>query len=440
MNSEELGGGKMKFNMETSYIPYSTIFEKRDMMFDWKETSNKVGNLGFIVAFLPIVIASINSDLGDFFEFSLYFSSIALVIGGVFCKKWKIWAYYLNIIALFYCNTIFVYYMSELQFKYWVMMAVADSLGIVMLYFCLRCIYNYNSVYKALEKEKGFPNFMVNGQDLYADKLYLKDEESSEKKKPANKNNEPIIMNIDVNPTQQEIEERRNKKHKHGKSILGINIIFPHDDPEDMSYDDKKGYMYDWNCNVNFITKGIFFPIMLMMAGALFCFIGEAKEMGTFISFIVGNLSVLLLVIGTNYMKMGKLFGAFVTILSLGMYFWLGFFIGAAGNSIPCTWILITSLINIKLFLPTVRYIINYPMYKELSKHEGFPSFVRNYADIYGSRTYIVEKQEPVKRKILSDNEKIEMNIGFDEKPKKEDKGWNAFDYMDEERKEENEN
>ena len=70
-------------------------------------------------------------------------------------------------------------------------------------------------------------------------------------------------------------------------------------------------------------------------------------------------------------------------------------------------WILITSLINIKLFLPTVRYIINYPMYKELSKHEGFPSFVRNYADIYGSRMYIVEKQEPIKRKILSDNEKI---------------------------------
>jgi hypothetical protein len=37
-------------------------------------------------------------------------------------------------------------------------------------------------------------------------------------------------------------------------------------------------------------------------------------------------------------------------------------------------------------------------------------------------------------------NEKIEMNIGIDDKPQKEDKGWNAFDYMDEERKEENEN
>ena len=41
-------------------------------------------------------------------------------------------------------------------------------------------------------------------------------------------------------------------------------------------------------------------------------------------------------------------------------------------------------------------------------------------------------------RKILSDNEKIVMNIGFDEEPKKEDKAWNAFDYMDEEKESEN--
>ncbi len=430
----------MKFNMETTYIPYSTVFEKRDMMFDWKETSNRAAKIGWIVAIFPVLIASINSDIGDFFEFSFHFSSIALIIGGFFCKKWKIWAYYLNIIALFYCNTIFAYYMPELELKYCAMLAVADALGIAMVYFCLRCIYNYNSVYKVLEKEKGFPNFMVNGQDLYADKLYLKDEETVGKQKSVNKKTEPIIMNIDVNPSQEEIEQRRNKKQKHGKSILGINIIFPHDDPEDMSFDDKKGYMYDWNCNVEFITKGIFVPIMLMMAGALFCFIAEAKESGNLISFIVGNLSVLLLVIGTNYMKMGKLYGAFITILSLSMYFWLGFYIGAGGNGIPCSWVTITSLINLKIFLPTVRYIINYPMYKELSHHEGFPSFVRNYAGIYGSKMYIVEKREPIKRRILSDNEKIEMNIGFNEEPKKEDKGWNAFDYMDEEREENNEN
>lgn len=433
------GGGVMKFNMETAYIPHTTVFEKRDMMFDWKETSNRSAKLGWVFAFLLVAIASINSHIGDFFEFSFYCSAIALVVGGTFCKKWKLWAYYLNVIAFIYCNTIFLYHIPELEVKYCILVAVADVLGLVMVYFCLRCIYNYNSVYKVLEKEKGFPNFMVNGQDLYADKLYLKDEKTAEKQNSVSRKNEPIIMNIDYKPTQEEIEKIRNKKHKYGKSILGINIIFPHDDPQDMSFDDKKGYMYYWNCNIELLKNGIFLPIMLMIAGALFCVIAEMQGAGNIISYIVGNLSVVLLVFGTNSMKMGKLYGAIVTLLALFMYFGLGFYIGAGGNGIPCTWITITSLINIKLFLSTVRYIINYPMYKELSHHEGFPSFVRNFADIYASKMYIVEKQEPVKRKALSDNEKIEINIGYDE-PEKKDKGWNAFDYMDEEGTEENEN
>lgn len=432
----------MKFNMETIYIPHASAFDKRDMMFDWKKTSDWSANLGWIFAFFPLVLSCVYYDpLGDFFEFSMWGSSLALVTGGIFCKKWKLWAYYLNIIAFIYVNAIFLYHIPDMEVKYCIIMAVAGVLGLIMVYFCLRCIYNYNSVYKVLEKEKGFPNFLVNGQDLYADKLYLKDDKTSEKTNSAIQKNEPIIMNIDIKPTQQEIEENKNKKHKHGKSILGINIIFPHDDPEDMSFDDKKGYMYYWNCNTELLTKGIFFPIMFMIAGALFCVVAEMRN-GSIISYIVGNLSVVLLIFGTNSMKIGKLYGAIVTLLSLFMYFGLGFFIGAGGNGIPCTWILVTSLLNIKIFLATVRYIINYPMYNELSHHEGFPSFVRNFADIYGSKMYIVEKQEPVKRRILSDNEKIEMNIGYNEEPEKEEKeskGWNAFDYMDEEGKEENE-
>ena len=56
------------------------------------------------------------------------------------------------------------------------------------------------------------------------------------------------------------------------------------------------------------------------------------------------------------------------------------------------------------------------------------------------TQAYVVEKQAPLKSKIIRDNEKIVMNIGFDEKPEKEDKGWNAFDYMDEETDDKDEN
>jgi hypothetical protein len=43
---------------------------------------------------------------------------------------------------------------------------------------------------------------------------------------------------------------------------------------------------------------------------------------------------------------------------------------------------------------------------------------------------YITEKPVAPVRRVNGQN-KIVMNIGFDEPKKNEDKAWNAFDYMD---------
>ncbi|MGN1315788.1 MAG: hypothetical protein ACI4VW_01880 [Acutalibacteraceae bacterium] len=426
---------KLKFNMETDYIPYTTVFEKRDMMFDWTQTSERASHSAYAIAVCSFLIGYILCDLGDFFEFSMYGVMLALIIGGIYCKRWKLFAYYLNILAFMYFDGIVLSFIAETNKNALMFFAVGNILGIGMSYFSLRCIYNYKNVFKELEKCKGFPNFMVNGQDLYADKLYLKDEEEeigvSESSTPKSKT-EPIVMHIDVNSTHEEIRERKSRKHKHGKSVFGIDIIFPHDDPEDMSFEDKKGFMYDWNRNVEFTVKGIIVPIFLMMLSVLFSVIAG----GGFIVLVLGYGTILLLILGTNYMKMGKWWGSLMTVGSLLGFFCLSLLIGYSGNGIPFLFIFITSLINIKILLPTIRYLINYPTYKELSTHEGFPSFVRNYADLYGSKAYIVEKWEPTKKKILSDNEKIEMFMAGKEEPKEEEKGWNAFDYMDEEKEE----
>lgn len=422
--------------METAYVPYTSIFEQKDMMYDWKNTSNRSAILGYAVAVFSFIIGINCSHFGDFFEFSMYGVSAALVLGSFFCKKWKIFAYWLNVAAVVYWDTVAVYAFSEMTTTPRVALLFGNIIGIPMMYFCLRCIYNYKPVFKELQKCKGFPSFVVNSADLYADKIYLKDKEDETKYKSEKTKAEPLVMNIDVKPTKAEIEERRNKKHKHRLSIFGINIIFPHNDPQDMDFNDKKGYMYDWNCNVDFARNGIFIHIMFMMAGILFSVIGS----GGIAPIVLGYGAILFLILGTNYMKMGKLYGALMTIGALIMYFAMSFYIGDSGKGIPLAFIFVISLVNIKILLPSLRYIINYPMYKELSTHEGFPSFVRNYADLYGDKIYIVEKREPVKRRILSDNEKIEKNIGFDEEPKKEDKAWNAFNYMDEEKEEKDEN
>lgn len=428
----------MKFNMETAYIPYTSVFEKKDMMHDWVNTSNRGAFLGYIAAVFCVIVGVSCSHFGDLFEFSMYGCAASFVIGGVFCKKWKLFAYWLNILAFVYGDTMGALYLREMTITPIAAIIGVNIVCIPMVYFCLRCIYNYTSVFKELEKCKGFPSFVFNSADLYADKMYLKDEESTEKNKKPVPQAEPLVMNIDVNPTKQELEERKKKKYKHQLSVFGINIIFPHDDPQDMDFNDKKGYMYDWNCNVEFARNNIFIHIMFMMAGTLFAVIGGGTS-----AIALGYSAILLLVLGTNYMKMGKLFGGFMTIAAILMYFAIIFSVPSDGESLPLpvAFGFVTTIFNVKILLPAIRFIINHPMYKELSTHEGFPSFVRTTADLYADQMYIVEKRKPVKTRKLNDDEKFHIDIGVEEKPKKEeDKGWNAFDYMDEEREEKDEN
>ena len=68
---------------------------------------------------------------------------------------------------------------------------------------------------------------------------------------------------------------------------------------------------------------------------------------------------------------------------------------------------------------------------------DGFPTFIRTTADLYGSQMYIVEESPRVEKKTGKDHF-ITMDIGYDEEPKlpEKDKAWNAFDYMDEDKKE----
>lgn len=427
----------MKFNMETAYIPYTSIFEKKDMMHDWKNTSNYAANSGYIAAALGVILGVSCSRFGDFFEFSIYGCSVALVLGGILCKKWKIFAYWLNILSFIYCDTIAALYLKEMTTTPIAALIGINLVSVPMVYFCLRCIYNYTPVFKELEKCKGFPSFVFNSADLYADKIYLKDEDKTEKYKISKPKAEPLMMNIDINPTKQEIEERKKKKFKHQLSVFGINIIFPHDDPKDMDFNDKKGYMFDWNSNIEFARNNIFMHIMFMMAGTLFAVVGGGTS-----AIGMGYLAILILVLGTNYMKLGKLFGGYMTVGAIILYFMIVFSVPNDGQSIPIpvAFGFVATIFNLKILLPAIRYIINYPMYKELSTHEGFPSFVRTTADLYADQMYIVEKRQSVKTRPLNDDEKFHIDIGYDEKPKKEDKGWNAFDYMDEEKEKENEN
>jgi hypothetical protein len=52
---------------------------------------------------------------------------------------------------------------------------------------------------------------------------------------------------------------------------------------------------------------------------------------------------------------------------------------------------------------------------------------------VFSDELYISEKREKAKMKEAAAKRPVKvMDIGLDDKPKKDDGAWNAFDYMDE--------
>ncbi len=448
----------IRFNMDTTYIPETSFYEKKDLMYEWEETTKYCSIAAFITAAAAVILGSLCSHFGDWYEFPLYAVMVALIAGGVFSFKWKYPAYWVNVIAFLVYIVFWLIGFSRMERDALITSGIGLASGSVMSFFALKSIRNFHPVFKELEKCKGFPSFIANTADLYGDKLYLKDDEQTDDKYKASHNpfnsQEDIkreefarSQNLKANIKTEQVlnigEEngskssyRRNndtrnyKKEEYGFSILGLDIVFPHNYIPAMSFEDKKALMFKWNSNVNAATGHLVIPMFFMLLGTVFSFIGARSA----IPVIAGIGSVLLLIIGTNNMKMGKLRGAFETLIALGVYAALGVFVGGDGNGIPMVFIFVSSIFNIIIVLPTLRYILNHHIYRQLSTQEGFPTFIRTNSQKYAKDLYVVEKEPKVEKKQASNKGKIVMDIGYDEKPKQDEGAWNAFNYMDEQK------
>lgn len=455
----------IRFNMDTTYIPEASIYEHRDLMFEWEEAV-KYGTIsGLVTAVCAFLIGYLCSDFGDWYEFPLYGVMLALLVGSNFARKWKYPAYWVNVVAFLGYIALWLIGFCEMGRDALIMSGIGLASGSVMSFFNLKCIRNFYPVFKELEKCKGFPSFIANSADLYGEKLYLKDEETADDKYKASHNpfnskeeiekeefarSQNLKSNVKTEKVLNVGEEKGNnyankrhkatnnyKKEEYGFSILGLDIVFPHNYIPAMSFEDKKDLMFKWNSNVEAATGHLVIPLFFMILGTLFSFIGGRS----FIPVFAGIGSVLFTIIGTNNMKMGNLRGAFETLIALGVYASIGGFVGGGGNGIPMVFIFVSSLANIIIVLPTLRYIINYHIYRQLSTQEGFPTFIRTYSQKYAKDMYILEDEPRAEKKPPVNKEKLVMNIGYDEKPKADEGAWNAFNYMDEEKDgDENEN
>ena len=440
----------MKFNMEIMHVPSSSIYQKIDMMNDWKDTSYKAKVCSYISAGVSLAMVMFLLASGDEYFYSYIPGVLLFYIGGYLCGKWKYIGYIASLLG-FSGNVIrFVFPLPE-SIGVAGAILVAVIFGFPVMFYALRCVCSYYTVFKELEKCAGFPDFIVNTADVFADKIYLKDKDENIydnkfeaaynpfntqediKNEELRRNQdlkyspreEKIHMDIPDDRDPEEILKKREPVELESTTIFGRYIIFPHADFLKCSFEEKKNFMGYWNMNLEFTTSNfIMFAFFVLMAGMISGF-------GT-LSIISFVAIILVLVLGTNYLKMGNLIGVPIVVAGICLSFAL------TNSAFGLLFLIAAYLVNPGLILGTIRFVLNYKYYKELSTMEGFPSFIRTSADLYADKIYIVEKREVVKRRDPSEKVIRVMDIGYDNEPPEEDKAWNAFDYMDEEKESEN--
>ncbi len=439
----------MKLSMEIMYVPVANTNQRRAMLSDWRFTSDKTSKFSLVASFISVLATISMKFFGDQFYFIFLGSGALFLLSALFCKKWYFSAYISVIVAMLVTCSWASFGLSKENMLEILCFAIVCILQFIPVIYSCRCIYNYAPVFKELKKCEGFPNFIANTADIYGDKMYIKDKPVSNKTQASYNpfNIQKDIrdeefrreQNLKVSGKEKTKEQNYVKsysegkitkdiKYKYGFSILGKEIKFFHNDISSSPFEEKKRLMSQWNHYIKRAEKDFFIPLFLMMVSIMGAGLGSLK------GFLLYSF-VPLYIMFFNYLKMSKAFAPY------GIFIVVALYLGCVMNNFMSAGLAIGFLIlSRRVWLACIMCIINRPIYRALSKEEGFPSFIRNTADLYGEQAYIVEKKDTLKRKNSSYNEKKVMNIGYDEEPKKEDKAWNAFDYMDEERKEENEN
>lgn len=442
-----------KLSMEIMYVPQATVSQKKEMVLEWRTESDNAFRFSMIsagVSFMAMLIFLFGK--ADFWY--IYAGSVAIsLLSGYMAKKWSIVGYG-GIFGSLLLNCLWFSIGFPENYVYVGSIILAAICSLLPCFSAIRCIFNYSEVFIPLKNSKGFPDFIMSTADLYGDKMYLKDEPDEniyDNKYEASYNpfktdkdisdeeyrrsqelksrglNEPITMNIGEDGEIDNEKPKEPKTYKHGFKIGSFEIVFLHDDlDESMDFQEKSLLMSKWRGNIDRAERNFYTFFMLIAVSCM------AGGFGNFAATVLRFLVLALFIVGIVGMKNGYTYGAFVTLGAVVYSF-------AMINEVISLFLVVGAYIfNFGILVAPIIFLINKPIYNRLSEMEGFPTFVRTTADLYGSQMYILDKKPPIVKRTNKDHF-ITMNIGYDDEPKKpeEDKAWNAFDYMDE-KKEEN--
>lgn len=444
----------MKLSMETIYFPEASFTQRKEMMEDWRATSDKAAKLSFFAAATSLLVVFFLLGFKEDYSYIYCASAFTFLVAGFACKKWY-FSGYIAVFAGVFISCLRFYFQVPDRGYILAAIVVQALISFVPAYFAFRCAYNHGTVFKKLRECKGFPNFIANTADLYGDKIYLHDEESTVYEgrtevsySPFSSKEEikadevrrqqdatvkaqkgPIRLDLaadgELRPPEKKLTDK--EKYKYGKAIFGREIVFYHNDIEKASFEEKKDWMSKWRDNIELASNNFPTFVLLIMVAVM------ASGFGTVMG-ILNHAVVLVFIMGINQMKMGKAYAPVPLVIATIYTFSI-----SITNVISFMCVVGAFLFNFGVVIGFVRYILNYKIYKRLSQCEGFPSFIRSTADLYADQLYIVEKPAPRKKADPSQRKVKVMDIGYDTKPKEDEGAWNAFDYMDKKDDKENE-
>lgn len=441
-----------KLSMEIMYVPRATVSQKKEMVMEWRTESENVFRYSVVSAAVSFMSMLVFLFGKEGFWYIYAGSSVISLLCGYMAKRWSIVGYWGVIISVL-LNCLWFSVGFPEGFMYIGSVVIAGVCSLIPCFSAIRCICNYTEVFLPLKESKGFPDFIMNTADLYGDKIYLKNkpEDISENDKyqasynpfkneeemddeefrrsqelKARNLNEPITMNIGEDG--RIVESREPQSYKYGKAVGGFEIEFLHNDFDNMSFQERAMLMSKWRGNIALAEKNFYMFFVFM---AMSCMAGG---FGDFLGTVMRYLVLVLFAFGISRMKIGYTSGAILTLAAVAYSFCM------VNSVLALVFVIGAYVCNFGIIISPIRFLINKRIYNRLSTMEGFPTFIRTTADLYGSQMYITEERPRVEKKMGKDHF-ITMNIGYDEPKKPEEgKAWNAFDYMDEENKEKENN
>ncbi len=459
---------KLNLNMEICYVPVAKLKDVQEMMANWKDNNKKIKIFSMLTA-----IAATISALYFVYEEETTMCLISFLtvflsaVAGLFSSKSNRVVYWLPLVSLVVFSLVPAYFPTGIIRNFFMITVYIPA--IMTNWFAYKALYNYKNVYIPLTKRKGFPNFVFSTADMYASKMYLKNKDDktvAEKRVEASFNpfneqhnvtdEETARMNSlryeEFKALKEDLEKSEyikdkevkytvdsNHQYKYGKSIFGYELVIEHDDIETCPKEDCRRFMRLWNEIKVDMFKSEIFMMTLLLLNLVF-----PIWSGSGVKCLLYFIPLITYIFGTNFIKLDQWWGVPVMLISLVAIGGTAYYMGGLLYLFTVVFFAITVLPRL------VKWCCNYPVYKKLSKREGFPSFFETKVELYGDGYHIVEEIKPFKKR--TNQEKLIINIGYEDEDeevnkrladfnyKAQNKGhsyqventaWNAFNYLE---------